>query len=581
MQRAAGGGALWRLRGALRPHRRALALNAGLAAASMLAGILLPLLARRLLDDHALRGDTDGLPLIAALTVLCAGGEAVLIALRRVTGPATALAVEETMRHRLVGRVLSQPAAFHDRHTPAVLATRIVSDLALLRRFVSFGLPFLIINSLTVVVVVVLLLWLCWPLGLLVVAATVPPAVLARRWEHSSREVTRQVQRDGETFADLLDESIQGVDTIQAFGRRDDFTARLEKAADRLRRSQRERARLWTALSTLVEGCPSAVLVTLIGAGVAAVWAGAVTVGTLVAVLTLWLFLLWPVQSLGGLMNQLQQADAAAERVSELLHRPPVPAPPPAFRPAPPPSSRPAPPSSGPARVGSRGAELVLDQVWFRYPPAGPDPPTGPAVLTGMDLRVAAGERVTVVGAAGSGKSTLAALLTGLYEPSGGRILIDGTDLRHLPTARRADVVAPVPEHPGLFAGTIRDNVRLGRPEADDAEVTEALRAAQAFFVHELRHGLDEPLTEAGLSLSGGQRRRLALARAFLCRPRLLVLDDPLVGLDPRTAQQVGAAVSERLGDTTVLWLTRHRPPAASPGRVVRLHSGHIDGGSR
>ncbi|MBE1489596.1 ABC transporter ATP-binding protein [Plantactinospora soyae] len=556
-------GALWRLRGALRPHRRALVLNAVLAAASMLAGILLPLLARRLLDDHALRGDTDGLPLIAVLTVLCAGGEAVLIALRRLAGSTTALAVEETMRHRLVGRVLTQPAAFHDRHTPAVLATRIVADLAVLRRFVSFGLPFLIINSLTVVVVVALLLWLSWPLGLLVGAATVPLAVLARRWEHSSREVTRQVQQDGETFADLLDESIQGVDTIQAFGRRDEFTARLEEAADRLRRSQRERARRWTALSTLVEGYPSAVLVMVIGAGGAAVWAGAVTVGTLIAFLTLWLFLLWPVQSLSGLMNQLQQAEAAAERVSELLHRPPVPATPPSFR---------------PAKVGSRGAELLLDQVWFRYPQPGPDRRAGPAVLTGLDLRVAAGEQVTVVGAAGSGKSTLAALLTGLYEPSRGRILIDGTDLRHLPADRRAEVVAPVPEHPGLFAGTIGDNVRLGRPEADDAEVAEALRTAQASFVHDLRYGLDEPLTEAGLSLSGGQRRRLALARAFLCRPRLLVLDDPLVGLDPRTAQQVAAAVTERLGGTTVLWLTRHRPLAAFPGRVVRLQGGRIDG---
>jgi ATP-binding cassette subfamily B protein len=558
------GEALWRLRGALRPHRGALLFNAVLAATSMLAGILLPLLARRLLDDHALRGDTDGLPTAAALTVLCAAGEAVLIALRRVAGPTTALAIEHTMRHRLVEQVLAQPAAFHDRHTPAVLATRIVADLAVLRRFVSFGLPFLIINSLTVVVVVLLLLWLSWPLGLLVVAATVPMALTLRRWEHSSREVTRRVQHDGERFADLLDESIQGFDTIQAFGRRDEFTARIEQAADRLRRGQRERARLWTALTTLVEGYPSAVLVLVVGAGATAVWAGAVTVGTLIAFLTLWLFLLWPVQSLSGLINQFQQAEAAAERVSELLDRPPVP-----VSPAPWP----------PAAVGSLGAELILDQVWFRYPRTGPEPQAGPAVLCGANLRVAAGEHVTIVGAAGSGKSTLTALLSGLYQPGGGRILLDGTDLRHLSSERRAEVVAPVPEQPGLFAGTIRDNVALGRPEADDAEVTEALLTAQASFVHELQHGLDERLAEGGLSLSGGQRRRLALARAFLCRPRLLVLDDPLVGLDPRTAQRVGAAISERLRGTTVLWLTRHQPLAALPGRVVRLHGGHIDGG--
>jgi ATP-binding cassette subfamily B protein len=213
---------------------------------------------------------------------------------------------------------------------------------------------------------------------------------------------------------------------------------------------------------------------------------------------------------------------------------------------------------------------LRFEQVGFSYP--GSSAP----VLDGIDLDVAPGETVALVGATGSGKTTLTALVARLYDVTAGRITLDGVDVRDLPLTQLRAVVAPAFEDATLFSMSVRENVTLGRPEARDDEVAEALRVAQADFVHELPWGLDTRIGEQGLSLSGGQRQRLALARAVLGRPSVLILDDALSALDVHTEARVEAALREVLASTTALVVANRPSTVLLADRVALLAGGRI-----
>jgi ATP-binding cassette subfamily B protein len=197
-------------------------------------------------------------------------------------------------------------------------------------------------------------------------------------------------------------------------------------------------------------------------------------------------------------------------------------------------------------------------------------------VLTDVDLDVAAGETVALVGATGSGKTTMTALVARLFDVTGGRVTLDGHDVRDLPLVQLRTVVATAFEEATLFSMSVRENVTLGRPGAGEDEVAEALRVAQAEFVHDLPWGLDTRIGEQGLSLSGGQRQRLALARAVLGRPSVLVLDDPLSALDVHTEALVERALRDVLAETTALVVAHRASTVLLADRVALLEAGRI-----
>ncbi|MEV4660834.1 ABC transporter ATP-binding protein [Micromonospora echinofusca] len=546
---------LWRLRHYLRPHAAEFGwlLLAGLAATG--AGIAVPLVAQRVVDGPVARQDPAGLFRLAGLALLLGLVEALLIFIRRWVQSSSSMRIEAAIREDVYAHLQRLPASFHDRWQSGQLLSRVTSDLSVLRRFLSFGLFFLILNLVTYLAVVVLLIRLHPALGLLVAGSAVPLFLISRRFARHYHAASRRMQDQQGDVATLVEETAQGLRTMKAYGRGPELAARFGVDARALHDTGVAKGRLLARTSALLDLVPNLTLGVVLVAGAAAAAGGVLTIGELVAFVSLQLMLIWPVQSLGWIIANGQEAATAADRVREVLDTPPA--------------IEDAPRALAPRRADVRG-RLRFERVSFRYPGS------AAPVLREIDLTVEPGETVALVGATGCGKSTLLSLVPRLHEVTGGRITLDGHDLRELRLSALRRLVGVAFEEPTLFSMSVWENVTLGRPEAGEDEVRAALALAQADFAYELPWGLATRVGEQGLSLSGGQRQRLALARAVLGRPALLVLDDPLSALDVHTEALVETALRRVLRTTTAL-LVVHRPSTiALADRVALLEEGRI-----
>ena len=525
----------------------------GAALASELAPAAVPLIAARVVDDAIRTSDRGALYPLAGLALLLGALEAVAVLVRRWVMSKAALGVETDLRRDLYGHLQALPVSFHDRWQSGQLLSRATEDLSTIRRFLGFGLVFLVVNSAVCVVVGVLLFFQYWPLALLVLAFAVPLVLTVRRFELRYSRVSRRAQDLNGELTSNVEESASGISTIRSFGRRPLALGRFLDKSRELRGAQLEKVTVLAYFWVVLEIFPQVVLALVALGGGIAVAQGALSLGGLVAFVSLFLMLQWPIDSLGWLAAQAQEAETAAERVYEVLDTPSAVLDRPGVR-------------AMPAVAGRRR----LEGVGFRYPGADLD------VLHDVTLELSPGETVAVVGATGSGKTTLTALVPRLYDVTAGRVLLDGIDVRDIPLAQLRRVVATAFEDPTLFSVSARENLTFGRPNATEDEIREALHVAQAEFVDELPWGLDTRLGEQGLTLSGGQRQRLALARAVLGRPRVLVLDDPLSALDVHTESLVEQALRQVLSGTTAL-LVVHRPSTvALADRVALLENGTI-----
>jgi ATP-binding cassette subfamily B protein len=543
---------LWRLRAWARPHRRAIVVMIISASGAMLAQSLVPLVIGWVVDGPIRHHDTAGLWRLSGLALAFGIAEAALFFVRRYAMASAALGLETDMRRDLFARLQRLSVSFHDGWPSGQLLSRLTTDLSTIRRFIGFGFVFLIANSMTVVVVLVLLIHLQLWIGLFVLAGMAPLVYYTERFERLYRVQSRRAQDLTGDLATSVEESALGIRVIKSYGRRDTMLRRFSVDADRLRDAELKKVRTNAAFWAALEGLPQLILAGVVVGGVLATAHHLLTLGQLVAVVTLYLRLIWPVASLGWLLALTQEAATAARRIFEVLDTEPT-----ILDPAQP-------------VAAESGTSLVFDDVRFRFADAGTD------VLRGVDLTVHAGETVALVGAVGSGKTTLTALVTRLYDVTGGRILLGGVDIRDLRLDQLRHAVATAFEDATLLSASVRENLVLGRAGITEGDVTEALEVAQAGFVHDLPFGLDTRIGEQGLSLSGGQRQRLALARAVIGRPRVLVLDDPLSALDVHTEAQVEAALRRVLSDTTAL-VVAHRPSTVLlADRVAVLADGQI-----
>jgi ATP-binding cassette subfamily B protein len=536
------------------PYRGLIALTFLGALLATLAQMTIPLVTQAVVDGPLASGDRSALWPLLGLALGFGVAEAALFFLRRWSMGKSCLRLERDLRDALYQRLQRLPVAFHDRWASGQLLSRATTDLSTIRRFVGFGAVFLVVNLITCVVVLGLLVLLYWPLGVLVTLTTVPLTALALSWERRYKREARAVQdQQGELTTDV-EEAVQGIRVVKSLGRAGLVFGRYDAKADRLRELQLAKVRTLALLWCLFELHPQLTLAVILVGGSIAVTNGALTIGGLVGFVALFTVLLWPILSLGFLLAQAQETASACDRVGELLDAPITVTDRPGVRRRP---------------VGTP-ARLAFEGVGFRHPGA------RTPVLDGVDLAVEPGETVALVGATGSGKTTMTALVGRLYDVTAGRITLDGVDVRDLPLAQLRSVVATAFEDATLFSMSVRENLALGRPEATDDEVEEALRIAQAGFVHDLPWGLATRIGEQGMSLSGGQRQRLALARAVLGRPSVLVLDDPLSALDVHTEALVERALREVLAETTAL-VVAHRPSTVLlADRVALLQDGRI-----
>jgi ATP-binding cassette, subfamily B, bacterial len=522
-----------------------------LATAARLVG---PLLVRSGVDDGILAGDRG--PIVAAAAALL-GILVVQYVAQRVSTYAVAGVGERyllDLRVRVFRRLMELDIGFFGRSKTGVLVSRMTSDIEAITQFVDEGAVTVVTNLLTAAGVVALMLAVD-PVLALAVLGLLPVLIGASLvFRHYADQAYQAVREQIGQVLGALQEGLSGLRVVQAYTREREQALTFGRVNEGYYRANLSAAKAIAWYFPSVDFLRTAGIAVVLLIGGARVLSGQMTFGSLVAFL---LYLDWffePIVHLSNIYNLLQAALAALEKLFGVLDTEPKVA----ERPG---AAR----LSGPAR----GA-LTFEGVTFGYDSRAP-------VLREISLAIEPGERVAVVGETGAGKSTLAKLAVRFYDPGSGRVLLDGYDLRDLSFDSLRRHSALVPQEGFLFSGSLRDNIRYGRPEGSDEEIWEVCRAVGiGEWVWSLPERLDTEVRERGGRLSSGERQLVALARALLADPALIVLDEATSNLDPETEAKVEAALTVLLSGRTAMVIAHRLQTARRADRVVVVHGGRI-----
>lgn len=542
---------LRRLAGLLRPQWRGIALAVFvlvLQVGTLLAG---PTLVRYGIDEGLRKDDVGALNRAAALYLVMAfcglvlGRAAILIVARIGEG------FLRSLRNRLFRHLMSLSLDYYEKEKTGRVVSRMTSDVDSLQELISQGLVLMVQNVLLFAGATVVIVAMSWQLALGVLVI-VPPVYFASRWfRRVSNRAYLEVRDRIATNLSTLQESLEGVRVVQAFGREGSFTRRFNRTNEAQYEAHLETVRVSARYFPMVEFAGVAGTAVIIGYGGWLSSEGVVTVGTVAAFVLYLNNLFEPVQQLSQLYNVVQAAGAALNKIFGVLDTQPT------VRERP-----------GAVDLPAKG-EVEVEHVTFAY---GDEP-----VLHDVSLTIAAGERIALVGPTGAGKSTLAKLIARFYDPTVGIVRVDGIDLRDATIASLRERIVVVPQEGFLFAGTLRDNVRVGRADADDADVEAALDALGLLERFKaFPDGLETQVRERGSRLSAGERQLVSLARAALADPSVLVLDEATSNLDPGTEHQVEQALERLVHGRTVVVVAHRLSTAARADRIAVVYDGRL-----
>jgi ABC-type multidrug transport system fused ATPase/permease subunit len=542
-----------RLLGFLRPYRWSLAVSIVLAAASQAAALALVRVTQSVIDDGIRAHDQRMVWILVGIAVALGAVKALLLVGRRFISGRQALGVEFDMRNALYAHLLRLSFGFYDRHQTGQLMSRATVDLQGVRFFLGYGLIFFAQNLFTIVGATAIMFWTEWRLALVALAIAPVLITLAYRYSRLSHPVLRDVQQKMADVATVAEENIVGVHVVKAFAQEEQesqkFGRRSEAVFSRTIDANRQRS-LYVPLLAFIPLLAQAAIL-LVGGWM--VMHDQLTVGEFFAFNLYVSMLILPLRMLGMWIGQSQRATASGERIFQVLDEPEEIA------------DRP-----GAIDLPEGEGHVEFETMTFGYDAARP-------VLHDIDLEIAPGRNVALIGHTGSGKTTLTTLVPRFYDVTAGRVLVDGADVRdiRLNSLRRA--IAVISQDPFLFSTTVRENIAFGAPDASDEEIEQAARQAQAHeFIADLPDGYDTIIGERGITLSGGQRQRIAIARAIATNPRILILDDATASVDATTEAKIRVGLREAMEGRTTLIIAHRLSTISLADEVVVLDHGRI-----
>jgi ATP-binding cassette subfamily B protein len=514
--------------------------------------IATPLMARAAIDDGI--GEENWTALIWWTIAIAAAAviAAVSSSTRRYAAFALSLRAEANLRSRMFQHLQGLHFGYHDVVQVGDLMARANLDL----KQIQLLLVFIPVSGANLVMVggITLVLFLIDPILAIIAIASLPVlAVAARQFSIALHPVATQLQAELADTSHIVEESVSGIRAVKGYGAEEYQTAKMADGADRVYDQGIELARLRSIFNPLLQFLPTIGLIGVLWFGGHQVINGDLSIGDLVAFNFYIMLLIFPLRMTSFVVAQISRASASASRVWEVLGTDPAIADP----------GEPTPLPEGPGAVDIEGA-------WFGYVADAP-------ILRGLDLHVAGGETVALVGETGSGKSTVSRLIPRFYDVDEGRVVVDGIDITELPLGDLRRAIGMVFEDTFLFTDTITANIAFARPDAGHDEIANAARLAGIDdFVTDLPDGYNTLLGESGYSLSGGQRQRIALARAVLADPRILILDDATSAVDPTKEHEIRAALDEVTRDRTTV-IIAHRPATITlADRVLVIEGGRI-----
>ena len=461
--------------------------------------------------------------------------------------------VANDLRMRVYDHLECLSFSYYDTHQTGLLLSTITDDVATVQDFVSESTLAILIDGMTIIGMLGLMLWLNWSITLIVVAITPALLLFAARFRRAVKKATRELRRRQSDIVAIVQVGLESMRTVQVLGAQDVELARLGEASQATVNAALSARRIKSLLSPLVGLIVASCTAVVLWRGTGLILAGGMTVGSLTVFLAYLGRFFKPVQDLAKMTNAIAQTNVGLERIQSILEIP----------------------MSAQERPGAREPEpftgaIEFEHVAFSYQPDAP-------LLRDITFSVAPGEFLGIVGATGSGKSSIASLIPRFYDPTSGRILIDGHDIRDFTLRGIRRHIGFVLQETVLFHGTVRENIAYGRHRATDAEIISAAELAHADeFIVKMPGGYDALVGERGLTLSGGQRQRIGIARAFIRNAPILILDEPTSSLDTEAEQLVMGGLDRLMKGRTVIMITHRLDTLRRADRVIVVQGGIV-----